>query len=119
MGRGPPRRAASQAGPLGRCAQFGTLRIVGVALAVARTAAISDIPAGLANCHSLVMDRDDSPRTYVVRAINPQLEPPGVEEHFPTAEAADARAKQLYAAGYDVAVIYSLTHKGDRARAGA
>jgi hypothetical protein len=63
---------------LGRCAQFGTLRIVGVALAVARTAAISDIPAGLANCHSLGMDRDDSPRTYIVRAINPKLEPPGV-----------------------------------------
>jgi hypothetical protein len=101
---------------LGRCAQFGTLRIVGVALAVARTAAISDIPAGLANCHSLGMDRDDSPRTYIVRAINPKLEPPGVEEYFPTAEAADTRANQLFAAGYDVAVIYSRAHKDDRAR---
>jgi hypothetical protein len=83
---------------------------------VAGTAAISDIPAGLANCHNLGMDRDDSPGTYIVRAINPQLEPPGVEVDFPTAEAADARAKQLYAAGYDVAVIYSRTHKDDRAR---
>jgi hypothetical protein len=36
------------------------------------------------------MDRDDSPRTYIVRAINRKLEPPGVEEDFPTAEAADA-----------------------------
>jgi hypothetical protein len=90
--------------------------LAGVALAVARTAAISDIPAGLANCHNLGMDRDDSPRKYIVRAINPKLEPPGVEEDFPTAEAADARANQLFAAGYDVAVIYSRGHKDDRAR---
>ena len=83
---------------------------------MARTAAVSDIPAGLANCHSLGMDRDDSPGTYIVRAINRKHEPPGVEEDFPTAEAADARANQLYAAGYDVVVIYSRTHKDDRAR---
>jgi hypothetical protein len=62
------------------------------------------------------MDRDGSPRTYILRAINPKLEPPGVEEDFPTAKAADARANQLFAAGYDVAVIYSRTRKDDRAR---
>jgi hypothetical protein len=111
--RRSPCRAA---GPLGRRAQFGTLCIVGVAPAVARTAAISDTPAGLANCHNLVMDRDESPRTYTIRAINPKLEPSMLEESYSTAAETDAQAKQLFAAGYDVAVNYSRTHKDDYAQ---
>jgi hypothetical protein len=35
--------------------------------------------------------------------------------NWQAAPAADARANQLYAAGYDVAVIYSRTHKDDHA----
>jgi hypothetical protein len=55
------------------------------------------------------MDEDGDLGTYTVRAINPKLEPSKVEESSPTAEAADGRARQLFAAGYNVTVIYSRT----------
>jgi hypothetical protein len=58
------------------------------------------------------MDEDGELRTYTVRALNPKLEPSMVEESCPTAAAADARAKQLYVAGYNVTVIYSRIPEG-------
>jgi hypothetical protein len=65
--------------------------------------------------HNAGMDEDGNPGTYTIRATHPKLELPKVEENCPTAKAADIRARQLYAAGYNVAVIYSRTHKVDHA----
>jgi hypothetical protein len=61
------------------------------------------------------MGKDDNPGTYTVRAIHPKREPPVIEESCPTATAADIRARQLFAAGYNVMVTYSRTHKDDHA----
>jgi hypothetical protein len=50
---------------------------------------------------------------YMVKGTHPWLKPPMVRESCSTAAAADARANQLFAAGYNVTVIYSGT--GDHA----
>jgi hypothetical protein len=76
---------------------------------------MSDIPDTLANRHTARMGKDDNPGTYTVRAINPELEPPVIEESCLTATAADIRVMQLFAIGYNVMVIYSRTHKDDHA----
>jgi hypothetical protein len=60
------------------------------------------------------MDEGGDTRTFTIRAIHRKLDPPLVEESCPTAAAADIRAAQLYAAGYNVTVIYSRTHKDDQ-----
>jgi hypothetical protein len=77
-------------------------------------AAMSAIPNGPANCQNGGMQKY-LPRTYILRATNPKLEPPNSVQVFLMAEAADAQANELFAAGYDVTVTYSLVHKEDDA----
>jgi hypothetical protein len=59
------------------------------------------------------MVKEDTEDPYTVRATNPKLDPPEVIEVCHSKSAMQARASNLYRAGYEVEVIKPRPRKGD------